>query len=77
MSVKRNGGMLENLKVGLSEGGGERLSRGYAHNSFGDITALTEGADSYRFFKDGNATANLPVDDCAFGHETGRALQRR
>ena len=26
----KNGGMLASLKVGLSEGGGERLSRGYA-----------------------------------------------
>lgn len=27
-----NGSMLESLKVGLSEGGGVRLSRGYAYN---------------------------------------------
>ncbi len=48
-TVKRNGGMLESLKVGLSEGGGERLSRSYAYNSFGDITALTEDTTSYTF----------------------------
>ena len=52
-TVKRNGGMLESLKVGLSEGGGERLSRGYAYNSFGDITALTEETTSYTFGYDG------------------------
>ena len=52
-TVKRNGGMLESLKVGLSEGGGERLSRSYAYNSFGDITALTEETTSYTFGYDG------------------------
>ena len=52
-TVKRNGGMLESLKVGLSEGGGERLSRGYAYNSFGDITALTEETTSNSFTYDG------------------------
>ena len=52
-TVKRNGGMLESLKVGLSEGGGERLSRSYAYNSFGDITALTEETTSYSFTYDG------------------------
>ena len=52
-TVKRNGGMLESLKVGLSAGGGERLSRGYAYNSFGDITALTEETTSYTFGYDG------------------------
>ena len=45
--------MLESLKVGLSEGGGERLSRSYAYNQFGDITALTEGTTSYSFSYDG------------------------
>ena len=49
----RNGGMLASLKVGLNEGGGERLSRSYAYNSFGDITALTEGTTSYTFTYDG------------------------
>ena len=49
----RSGGMLESLKVGLSEGGGERLSRSYAYNSFGDITALTEDTTSYSFAYDG------------------------
>jgi len=49
----KNGGMLSSLKVGLSEGGGERLSRGYAYNSFGDITTLTEGATSNSFTYDG------------------------
>ena len=52
-TVRRNGGMLESLKVGLSEGGGERLSRSYAYNSFGDITALTEETTSYTFGYDG------------------------
>ena len=51
--VKRNGGMLASLKVGLSEGDGERLSRSYAYNQFGDITALTEGTTSYSFSYDG------------------------
>ena len=37
-TAKRNGGMLESLKVGLSEGAGEQLDRSY----FDDITALTE-----------------------------------
>ena len=45
--------MIESLKVGLSEGGGERLSRGYAYNSFSDITALTEDTTSYSFAYDG------------------------
>ena len=49
----RNGGMLASLKVGLSEGGNERLSRAYAYNSFGDITSLTEGATSNSFTYDG------------------------
>ena len=44
-----NGGMLESLKVGLSEGKDERLSRGYAYNGFGDITSLTEGTTSNSF----------------------------
>ena len=52
-TVKRNGGMLESLKVGLSEGGGERLSRSYAYNSFGDISALTEETTSNSFTYDG------------------------
>ena len=52
-TVRRNGGMLESLKVGLSEGGAERLSRSYAYNSFGDITALTEETTSYTFGYDG------------------------
>ena len=52
-TVRRNGGMLESLKVGLSEGGGERLSRSYAYNSFGDLTALTEETTSYSFSYDG------------------------
>ena len=49
----KNGGMLASLKVGLSDGGGERLSRGYAYNGFGDITSLTEGATSNSFAYDG------------------------
>ena len=52
-SARRNGGMLAGLKVGYDEGTDERLSRGYAYNSFGEITALTEGADSYAFSYDG------------------------
>ena len=52
-TVRRNGGMIESLKVGLSEGGGERLSRSYAYNSFSDITALTEDTTSYSFAYDG------------------------
>ena len=52
-TMRRNGGMLESLKVGLSEGGGERLSRSYAYNSFGDISALTEDTISYSFSYDG------------------------
>ena len=52
-TVKRNGGMLESLKVGLSEGGAERLSRSYAYNSFGDVSALTEDTTSYSFSYDG------------------------
>ena len=49
----RSGGMLASLKVGYDEGTDERLSRGYTYNSFGEITALTEGADSYAFSYDG------------------------
>ncbi len=45
--------MLASLKAGLSEGGGERLSRGYAYNGFGDITSLTEAATSNSFTYDG------------------------
>ena len=61
--------MMESMKVGLSEGGGERLSRSYAYNSFGDIiaqafasarqmrtqkpSALTEETTSYSFNYDG------------------------
>ena len=41
-TAKRNGGMLESLKVGLSEGAGEQLNRSYAYSYFDDITALTE-----------------------------------
>ena len=52
-TARRNGGMLASLKVGFDEGGGERLSRGYAYNSFGDLSALTEGTDSYAFTYDG------------------------
>ncbi|MCY3994420.1 MAG: hypothetical protein OXF50_24565 [Caldilineaceae bacterium] len=49
----KNGGMLAGLKVGLSEGGGERLSRGYTYNSFGDITSLTQGTTGNSFAYDG------------------------
>jgi len=49
----QNGGMLASLKVGLSEGGGERLSRAYVYNGFGDITSLTEGTTGYSFTYDG------------------------
>ena len=52
-TAKRNGGMLESLKVGLSEGAGERLDRSYAYNEFGDMTALTEDATIHRFTYDG------------------------
>ena len=38
--------MLESLRVGLSEGAGERLNRSYAYNYFGDITALTEDTNT-------------------------------
>ena len=38
-TAKRNGGMLESLKVGLSAGAGGRLNRSYAYNYFGDIIA--------------------------------------
>ena len=37
----------------MSEGGGERLSRSYAYNSFGDISALTEETTSNSFTYDG------------------------
>ena len=66
---EQNGGMLESVKVGLREGGEERLSRGYAYNGFGDIlarafanarqmrsqkpSALTEGTTSNSFSFDG------------------------
>ena len=49
----KSGGMLASLKVGLSKGGGERLSRGYAYNSFGDVISLTEGTTSNSFTYDG------------------------
>ena len=52
-TAQKNGGMLASLKVGYDEGTDERLSRGYVYNSFGEITALTEGADSYAFSYDG------------------------
>ena len=52
-TAKRNGGMLESLKVGLSEGAGGRLNRSYAYNYFGDITALTEETTSHSFTYDG------------------------
>ena len=51
--MRRNGGMLQSLKVGLSEGSSENLNRSYAYNSFGDVSALTEGTDSYAFSYDG------------------------
>ena len=44
-TARRNGGMLESLKVGLSEGAGERLNRSYAYNYFGDITRINRGND--------------------------------
>ena len=47
------GGMLASLKVGLREGGDERLSRGYVYNGFGEIAALREGDASYGFAYDG------------------------
>ena len=45
--------MLAGLKGGVSEGGGERLSRGYAYNSFGEITAVAERTTSNSFTYDG------------------------
>ena len=47
------GGMLASLKVGLREGGDERLSRGYVYNGFGEIAALREEETSYAFAYDG------------------------
>ena len=53
--------MLESLRVGLSEGAGERLNRSYAYNYFGDITALTEDTntnpDSFTYDGLGRLTA--------------------
>ena len=63
--VKRNGGMLESPKVGLNEGGAERLSRGYAYNSFGDITSLTEGTTSNSFTYDGLGRLASAYDDAS------------
>ncbi len=51
--VARDGGQLQSLKVGLSQGGGERFSRGYSYNGFGDIASLTEGATTRSFSYDG------------------------
>ena len=45
--------MLQSFKVGRSQGSSENLNRSYAYNSFGDLTALTEGTDSYAFSYDG------------------------
>ena len=45
--------MLASLKFGVSEGGGERLSRAYAYNIFGGITALAERTTSNSFTYDG------------------------
>ena len=52
-TAKRNGGMLASLRVGLSEGAGERLNRSYAYSYFGDVAALTEDTTSYSFTYDG------------------------
>ena len=46
-------GMLAGLKFGVSEGGGERLSRAYAYNSFGGSTAVAERTTSNSFTYDG------------------------
>ena len=58
--------MLESLKVGYDEGGGERLSRSYAYNSFSDITALAEDRrrthDAY-----GSTYSFAPLTGC-WGH---------
>ena len=51
--MRRNGGMLQSLKVGLSEGSSENLNCSYAYNSFGDLSALTEDTTSYAFTHDG------------------------
>ena len=40
--------MLAGLKVGYDEGTDERLSRAYAYNSFGDITAADRGRRQLR-----------------------------
>jgi len=45
--------MLESLQVGLSTGA--RLSRSYAYNEFGDVTALTADTIIHRFTCDGLA----------------------
>ena len=52
-SARRNRGMLAGLKVGYDEGTDERLSRGYAYNSFGGITAVAERTTSNSFTYDG------------------------
>ena len=44
---------MQSFKVGRSQGSSENLNRSYAYNSFGDLTALTEGTDSYAFSYDG------------------------
>lgn len=48
---------------GLERGGAERLSRGYAYNSFGDITSLTEGTTSNSFTYDGLGRLASAYDD--------------
>ena len=52
-SVRRNGGMLQSLKVGRNQGSSENLNRSYAYNSLGDLSALTEDTTSYAFSYDG------------------------
>ena len=46
--------MLAGLKVGVSEGGGERLSRAYDYNIFGGSTAVAERTTSNSLTCDGS-----------------------
>ncbi|MCL4835903.1 MAG: hypothetical protein KJZ86_25920, partial [Caldilineaceae bacterium] len=48
-TTAKNGGLLNEIKVGTSNGGSDRFYRQYTYNSFGDVATLKEGSTTYSF----------------------------
>ena len=52
LTTAKNGGRLNEIKVGTTDGGNNRFYRQYTYNSFGDVATLKEGSATYPFVYD-------------------------